>query len=946
MDINKIADQIAAEEDFKSRVYIDTQGFPTIGFGEKLSDKEYPVSDEGVAQARKDLGNPTVTKEEAKAKMIQYIKATAIPDAQNFIGEDFNNLSPQVQTATVSLAYNVGGGGINQFSALRDSLKNNDLKGASQSLMGSLAGVQALFRYAEIIEKSFGKENMPTPEELKANPRAAELLNFIHGRKVLGKSIPKVFEQYIDNDRIEGATVIDSLPENLQQIYNANGGGTQGAKAVQQELGVEDDGIIGPGTLRKALEDERRGKAGSYSKQEIEEDEVSFNVPEEEKEEPSFFDSIKDFFGMSAEASDVPPVETLEQPQEEVPMMSPTDAMRAQSQGRVVLDSAQSTPTNPEAGPSDTVPAMLTPGEAVIPAAAAQDPQNIPVIEKMIDEGRAKNRMAEANGIPVNGKEAVMYDDAELDAYHKRNLTGKYGGGEQSLQGFAGGVMEVPSMMMMAPPKDPAMDQMEKLAVKQMGYEQKSKNRTRDTIEKIGLKHLEDTADANMKQAALDETMANYGMEVPMPMQEVPQGFQQGSGDVSYTNPEGFTEEELYADRPGLGFFQSAAGGPATMTDISDSELSEIANFGRTTIEQQTAQRELARRMSQVPMGSETVPIEASAPIKVAGSDITIAPPKPVETKTLTADKPKTIKTPENGKTPPAGSKTSSKFFEALKGGLGNAFKKVFDAESIATAGIYYGVNKLLGYDNDVAARQAAMGYVAGQKERQQRVDEERLLERQQAKDEASLNKAKLAALEKRRESAISNQIKLDEYGQTTLRTALSDTGLDVSDSPTLVSYVSSELSAVVDQFGLDLSDPADFRAAQQLIPSVMQKFVTGLKGDASNMAPGAMSTAVDRVMLQRRELGDAFEGVTPKAAANVFGKIKNNIARERRNSDTGFVNASFEDRVSHAYNVFNQFTPEQLNSLGLRAPSEGENTFTVFLEKMLANKKGLMNVK
>lgn len=573
-------------------------------------------------------------------------------------------------------------------------------------------------------------------------------------------------------------------------------------------------------------------------------------------------------------------------------------------------------PTNPEAGPSDTVPAMLTPGEAVIPAPAAQNPDNAPVIQEMIAEGRMKNRIAEANSEKF---------------------------------GFEGGTMDVPAMMMMMPPpKDPAMGQMEKLAVKQMGYEQKSKNRTRDTIEKIGLKHLEDTADANMKQAALDETMANYGMEVPMPMQSVPQsqGFQQGSGDVSYYNPEGFTKEELYADRPGLGFFQAAAGGPAVMTDISDAELSEIANFGRTTMQQQAAQGELERRMGQVPMGSETVPIEASAPIRVAGSDNTIVPPKPVETKILTNNKPKTVITPGNGKTPPAGSKTSSKFFEDLKGGFGSAFKKVFDPESIATAGIYYGVNRLLGYDNDVAARQAAMGYVAGQKERQERVAEERLLQRQQAKDEASLNKAKLATLEKRRESAISNQIKLDEYGQTTLRTALSDTGLEVSDSPILVSYVSSELGAVVDQFGLDLSDPADFRAAQQLIPSVMQKFVTGLKGDASNMAPGAMSTAVDRVMLQRRELGNAFEGVTPKSAANVFGKIKNNIARERSTSDAGFVNASFEDRVSHAYNVFNQFTPEQLNSLGLRAPSEGENTFTVFLEKMLANKKSLMNVK
>ena len=58
--------------------------------------------------------------------------------------------------------------------------------------------------------------------------------------------------------------------------------------------------------------------------------------------------------------------------------------------------------TNPEAGPSDTVPAMLTPGEAVIPASVAQDPEFKPAIEEMVDEGRERNRSAEFLGIPVN----------------------------------------------------------------------------------------------------------------------------------------------------------------------------------------------------------------------------------------------------------------------------------------------------------------------------------------------------------------------------------------------------------------------------------------------------------------------------------------------------------------------------------------------------------------
>jgi hypothetical protein len=50
-------------------------------------------------------------------------------------------------------------------------------------------------------------------------------------------------------------------------------------------------------------------------------------------------------------------------------------------------------PNNPEAGPSDTIPAMLTPGEAVIPASVAQDPQHKPIIEALVNEGRTRNRM-------------------------------------------------------------------------------------------------------------------------------------------------------------------------------------------------------------------------------------------------------------------------------------------------------------------------------------------------------------------------------------------------------------------------------------------------------------------------------------------------------------------------------------------------------------------------
>lgn len=58
------------------------------------------------------------------------------------------------------------------------------------------------------------------------------------------------------------------------------------------------------------------------------------------------------------------------------------------------------------AGGTDSVPALLTPGEAIIPAAAAQNPVNKPMIDSMVSEGRAANQMAK--GGPMSAPQQAM----------------------------------------------------------------------------------------------------------------------------------------------------------------------------------------------------------------------------------------------------------------------------------------------------------------------------------------------------------------------------------------------------------------------------------------------------------------------------------------------------------------------------------------------------------
>jgi hypothetical protein len=112
---------------------------------------------------------------------------------------------------------------------------------------------------------------------------------------------------------------------------------------------------------------------------------------------------------------------------------------------------AMGKPTNPEAGPSDTIPAMLAPGEAVIPAPAAQDPKNKPVIKQLVNEGRQKlkgyeqgtTRISPANsGIDFSrmNEEERKYFEAMLN-----NVPKPVAGGTQAVPVPKGIDMAVPT---------------------------------------------------------------------------------------------------------------------------------------------------------------------------------------------------------------------------------------------------------------------------------------------------------------------------------------------------------------------------------------------------------------------------------------------------------------------------------------------------------------------
>lgn len=76
-------------------------------------------------------------------------------------------------------------------------------------------------------------------------------------------------------------------------------------------------------------------------------------------------------------------------------------------------DGTQSVPMAPGPQGSDTVPAMLTPGEAVIPAPAAQDPANQAAIAGMVDQGQQMNQGMEAPS-PMMGQGGPLGNPQDL----------------------------------------------------------------------------------------------------------------------------------------------------------------------------------------------------------------------------------------------------------------------------------------------------------------------------------------------------------------------------------------------------------------------------------------------------------------------------------------------------------------------------------------------------
>jgi len=120
-------------EGFRRKIYFDTTGNRTIGYGFNIDDKSVSslLSNDII------IGKRLITKNEAD-NVFQNLYNRAENDAKIFIGEkEFDSLSLDKQEVITDMAYNMGLPKLLEFRKFRKFVRNKDFYNASKELIDS-----------------------------------------------------------------------------------------------------------------------------------------------------------------------------------------------------------------------------------------------------------------------------------------------------------------------------------------------------------------------------------------------------------------------------------------------------------------------------------------------------------------------------------------------------------------------------------------------------------------------------------------------------------------------------------------------------------------------------------------------------------------------------------------------------------------------------------------
>lgn len=110
MNLDLIRESIKCEEGLRLTPYRCSKGFPTIGFGHKLT--------EGATSTK-------ISQELAESLFEQDLQE-ALLGAQRFCGEVWDQLSDARQHAIIDMAFNMGASALYRFRRLRSAVRDKD----------------------------------------------------------------------------------------------------------------------------------------------------------------------------------------------------------------------------------------------------------------------------------------------------------------------------------------------------------------------------------------------------------------------------------------------------------------------------------------------------------------------------------------------------------------------------------------------------------------------------------------------------------------------------------------------------------------------------------------------------------------------------------------------------------------------------------------------------
>ena len=119
-----LVDQIKQHEGFRDSIYLDTQGYPTVGYGHKLP-----------ASYANQVGQSPFSNNELDQFLQQDIETARGAASRNF--NNWNTLPMGVQDALVNQAYQLGGAGQAGFTSMIDAVQSGDWNRAAQEALNS-----------------------------------------------------------------------------------------------------------------------------------------------------------------------------------------------------------------------------------------------------------------------------------------------------------------------------------------------------------------------------------------------------------------------------------------------------------------------------------------------------------------------------------------------------------------------------------------------------------------------------------------------------------------------------------------------------------------------------------------------------------------------------------------------------------------------------------------